>query len=98
MSEGGWREYRADDRVWAGQMTGQHGPVLRFMRHDAQREQLLQPPRSGKKGEGLKSYVRLSSCVRTSYKADDSCAHSHGPYECAQRSSLSLRWHTDDWR
>ena len=38
MSEGGGREYRADDRVWAGQMTGQHGPVLRFMRHDAQRE------------------------------------------------------------
>ena len=33
--EGGAREYRADDRVWAGQMTGQHGPVLRFMRHDA---------------------------------------------------------------
>ena len=38
VSEGGWREYRADDRVWAGQMTGQHGPVLRFMRHDAQRD------------------------------------------------------------
>ena len=41
MSEGGGREYRADDHVWAGRMTGQHGPVLRFMRHDAQREQLL---------------------------------------------------------
>ena len=58
MSEGGWREYRADDRVWAGRMTGQHGPVLRFMRHDAQRE--FQGEREKEDGE-LKSYVRLSS-------------------------------------
>ena len=67
MSEGGWREYRADDRVWAGRMAGQHGPVLRFMRHDAQRE--LEEGREkerGKEGE-LKSYGRLSFCVRTSY-------------------------------
>ena len=61
VSEGGWSEYRADDHVWAGQMTGQHGPVFRFMRHDAQRERLLQPPPSGKKGRGLKSYWYLSS-------------------------------------
>ena len=49
VSEGGGYEYRADDRVWAGQMTGQHGPVLRFVRHDAQRERLLQPTFSRKK-------------------------------------------------
>ena len=61
----------ADDRVWAGQMTGQHGPVLRFMRHDAQRERLLWPPPRGIKGGGLKSYGRLSFCVRTSYNANE---------------------------
>ena len=53
MSEGGGSEYRADDHVWAGRMTGQHGPVLRFMRHDAQRERLLSSEKSGKKGGRL---------------------------------------------
>ena len=64
MSEGGWREYRADDRVWAGQMTGQHGPVLRFMRHDAQRERLLLPSflaKKGKKVEKLRVALFFSS-------------------------------------
>ena len=67
MSEGGWREYRADDRVWAGRMTGQHGPVLRFMRHDAQRELEEGREKEQEKEEKLKSYGRLSFCVRTSY-------------------------------
>ena len=67
MSEGGWREYRADDRVWAGQMTGQHGPVLRFMRHDAERELEEGREEEGEKEKELKSYGRFSFCVRTSY-------------------------------
>ena len=38
VSGAGWREYRADELVWAGLMTGLRGPVLRFMRVDAQIE------------------------------------------------------------
>ena len=41
--------------MWAGRMTGQHGPVLRFMRHDAQSEQLEGGKKSGKKGGEKKS-------------------------------------------
>ena len=67
MSEGGGYEYRAADRVWAGQMTGQHGPVLRFMRHDAERELEEGRKEEEEKDGELKSYGRLSFCVRTSY-------------------------------
>ena len=42
--------------MWAGRMTGQHGPVLRFMRHDAQREQLLS---SGKEREERRKVEKL---------------------------------------
>ena len=76
-------EYRADDRVWAGQMTGQHGPVLRFMRHDAQREQLLCPRPGGKKGGEKKSCAYHCSSVRTSYRAD----------ACPTITNLHVVWH-----
>ena len=70
MSERGGREYRADDHVWAGRMTGQHGPVLRFMRHDAQREQLLSSEKSGKKG-GEKTVREEKLCVPLFFSSDE---------------------------
>ena len=48
VSGAGWREYRADELVWAGLMTGLRGPVLRFMRVDAQSERFLSPPAVGR--------------------------------------------------
>ena len=44
VSGAGLREYRADELVWAGLMTGLRGPVLRFMRVDMQSERFLSPP------------------------------------------------------
>ena len=41
VSGAGQREHRADDLVWVVLVTGLHGPVLRFMRSDAQRERFL---------------------------------------------------------
>ena len=43
VSGAGRREHRADELVWAGLMTGLHGPVLRFMRVDAQSEHASSP-------------------------------------------------------
>ena len=43
VSGAGQRESRADELVWAVSVTGLHGPVLRFMRSDAQRERFLCP-------------------------------------------------------
>ena len=48
-------EYRADELVWAGLMTGLRGPVLRFMRIDAQSERLLSPPAVGRNAHDLKT-------------------------------------------
>ena len=47
VSGAGWREYRADELVRAELMTGLRGPVLRFMRVDAQSERFLSPPALG---------------------------------------------------
>ena len=41
VSGAGWREYRADELVWAVLVVGLHGRVLRFMRCDTQRERFL---------------------------------------------------------
>ena len=38
VSGAGQREHRADDLVWVALVTGHDGPVLRFMRSDAQRQ------------------------------------------------------------
>ena len=69
VSGAGWREYRADELVWAGLMTGLRGPVLRFMRVDAQSEHFLSPPAVGRNACDLKTFVQHHVCVHTSYKA-----------------------------
>ena len=88
VSGAGWREYRADELVWAGLMTGLHGPVLRFMRVDAQSERFLSPPAVGRNAHDLKTCVRLSFCVRRSYNANASAAHSQQCRECAALAFL----------
>ena len=69
VSGAGRREHRADELVWAGLMTGLHGPVLRFMRVDAQSERFLSPPAVGRNACDLKTFVQHHVCVHTSYKA-----------------------------
>ena len=71
VSGAGWRESRADELVWAGLMTGLRGPVLRFMRVDAQSERFLSPPAVGRNAHDLKTCGRLSFCVRTRYDANE---------------------------
>ena len=80
--------YRADELVWAGLMTGLHGPVLRFMRVDAQSECFLSPPAVGRNAHDLKTCGRLSFCVRRSYNANESAAHSRHCRECAALAFL----------
>ena len=74
-------------------MTGLRGPVLRFMRVDAQSERLLSPPAVGRNAHDLKTCVRLSFCVRTSYKADACAAHS--PPAAAPPSAANAAQSTD---
>ena len=69
VSGAGRREHRADELVWAGLMTGLHGPVLRFMRVDAQSEHFLSPLAVGRNAHDLKTFVQHHVCVHTSYKA-----------------------------
>ena len=88
VSGAGRREHRADELVWAGLMTGLHGPVLRFMRVDAQSEHFLSPLAVGRNAHDLKTCGRLSSCVRRSYNANESAVHSRHCRECTALAFL----------
>ena len=82
VSGAGRREHRADELVWAGLMTGLHGPVLRFMRVDAQSECFLSPPAVGRNAHDLKTCVRLISSVETRVYTDKCQTRSLTCTEC----------------
>ena len=55
VSGAGQREYRADDLVWVVLVIGLDGPVLCFVRIDAQRERFLSLGEGGRKVRQLKT-------------------------------------------